>query len=81
MDFHILHATEASVPEIPGYGSNFLRRINCRKKREIDVIAAAASVLPEVDGEGNIHIDVGEERKDTRKVKETWKGTTEVVVA
>ena len=59
---------------------------NCRLRStaqigEGNVAVAAASAFPEVDREGNIHIDVGKQRKDTRKVKETWKGTTEVVVA
>ena len=42
---------------------------------EVNVVGAAASALLKVDGEGNIYINVGKERKPGRtpeKVKETW---------
>jgi hypothetical protein len=46
------------------------------------VTGAVASALLEVDGEENIYINVGKERKPgrkKRKLKETPKDTTEVV--
>jgi hypothetical protein len=46
-------------------------------------VGATASALPEVNGEGNIYIYAGKERKPRRtprNVKETRKETTEVVV-
>jgi hypothetical protein len=55
--------------------------INGPTEGEGNAAVGAASVLSEVDGEGNIHIDVGKQRKETSKMKETRKDTTEVVAA
>jgi len=66
---------------LPVYADHFLIAINGPTEGEGNAPVAAASALSEVDGEGNIHIDVGKQRKETRKKKETRKNTTKVVAA
>ena len=70
----------------PHYRFSLRRRtLDCDQRLnrggEGNAAVAAASALSEVDGEGNIHIDVRKQRKETRKMKETRKDTSEVVVA